>query len=748
MEDVTIKQEPDQEQQESETEQQQPEQQSEPLAKTRTRRANAGARMHEMIFAAEDDELFAQTYGGLLKGCDEDSSEDEEYIPKDLDDSSRRGENGDGNNDEQDDDDDAEDDDDDNVSDSDSDSDSGDDDSISDSDEGSDFDDTKDDDVNEYDDNKLNFKTEDRKIPLIKEPGSPSRAAYESCRKICSVCLGDKSDEDNEIIDCDSCGVSVHESCYGVLGESSNHSNNHNNSDSETKKDNDTISLHSNLSSESTEPWFCEPCRRSVKNPFCELCPNLGGIFKQTDTGRWIHMVCALYTRGVTFENVDSLSEVSLFELNYSLYGSKACTICEDRRLARSGVCIGCDAGLCKTFFHVTCAQREGLLFESHSDEVDPYFAQCKQHADKTIIKKQKRTCSALFARLKKLSQNPRSQSQQERIHKKLLEITLDPDPHMTKWSRDNRPPIPVKVSRSLMTSPSLIMRLTKKSELMGLDPKSAFMTVQDEMEMARQKWHIPPAFNLEFVAYCRDRTTRMVSMKKKNVELVNQNIKLKNEEASLRGKFNSIKELAHQQRYECEIMIKEARALQKLVATSTGRPFQLPLQMEQLIARCNNTKSRNQHAGDNERTSKHTANNHASNKTSSTYGCGKCGTVKDQHLLALCDTCNSYIHIYCLDPPLTRVPKKTKFGGWQCSDCSERDEEEQEEALEEQNILAIQEAAQDGPRRLRERIKFPEKYCHESMMMADFWSTHKKKSKKSSKGGSKSGHKKPKLEQ
>lgn len=241
---------------------------------------------------------------------------------------------------------------------------------------------------------------------------------------------------------------------------------------------------------------------------------------------------------------------------------------------------------------------------------------------------------------------------------------------------------------------------------------------------MARQKWHIPPAFNLEFVAYCNDRLTRMASMKKENTELVGQNATLKAEESNLREKYNSIKELVEKIRAESENMIKEARVLQRFVTSSTGKQFNLPLQIEQLIARCRN-------AGSNKliKTSK------SNDQTSSTHCCGKCGAVKDQHLLALCDTCHSYFHIYCLDPPLTRVPKKTRFGGWQCSDCSERDEEEQEEADEERNTQAIQEA--DGPRRLRERIKYPDKYSEESMLIADFWSTQKKRSKKSSKGKS-----------
>lgn len=376
----------------------------------------------------------------------------------------------------------------------------------------------------------------------------------------------------------------------------------------------------------------------------------------------------------------------------------------------------------------MTCAQKEGLLFESHSDEVDPYFAQCKQHADKDIIKKKKRLFTALHARLKRV-QAPEICS--ERIKEKLDELTKQPDPHLCKWNASNPPPIPKRVGRNLLTSPSVILKLTRKSELLGLDPKSAFMTVQDEMETARQKWHIPPAFNLEFVAYCRDRTTRMLSMKKQNVELVDQNLKLKLEESRLRDKYNNMKEIVSQLKTDCDNLIKEARSLQKNLSATTGKHFNLPLQLEQLINKCSNAANKSATVK---------SSNGAITKTSSTYGCGKCGTVKDQHLLALCDTCHSYIHIYCLDPPLTRVPKKTKFGGWQCSDCSERDEEEQEIAQEEQDNVANREI--DGPRRLRDRIKYPEKYCHESLMSADFWSVNKKRGKKTSGKGRPKGKK------
>ena len=90
--------------------------------------------------------------------------------------------------------------------------------------------------------------------------------------KICGCCLGQASSDANEIVECDGCGISVHEGCYGITESAG--------------------SIASTVSSASTEPWFCEPCRAGLDtSPNCEFCPILGGVYKQTDVGRWIHLV-------------------------------------------------------------------------------------------------------------------------------------------------------------------------------------------------------------------------------------------------------------------------------------------------------------------------------------------------------------------------------------------------------------------------------------------------------------------------
>lgn len=59
------------------------------------------------------------------------------------------------------------------------------------------------------------------------------------------------------------------------------------------------------------------------------------------------------------------------------------------------------------------------------------------------------------------------------------------------------------------------------------------------------------------------------------------------------------------------------------------------------------------------------------------TFECGICKRTTDQHLLAKCDTCKLRYHLSCLNPPLTRHPKKSKLYGWQCSECDKSEDSE-----------------------------------------------------------------------
>ncbi|KAL3276919.1 hypothetical protein HHI36_012287 [Cryptolaemus montrouzieri] len=497
---------------------------------------------------------------------------------------------------------------------------------------------------------------------------------------ICFGCLGDQSDSINEIIECDSCGVTVHEACYGVS---------------------DTVSLASTDSLSPTAPWFCEACRAGVMDPVCELCPNTGGIFKETDVGKWVHLVCALYVPGVAFGEVDKLTSVTLFEMPYNKWGAKSCSLCIDERFARTGVCIGCDAGMCRTYFHVTCAQKEGFLSEAHSEEVDqadPFYAHCKLHSDKTLVKKRKKNYLALqlrtHSRLIEFQKEGHSTSvEQLRIKRKLEKQKLH---YMSHKSLKPPPWVPTqKMPRLLTTSASACRRLLKKAQLMGIDTLA--LEMQDAQIAAlqdiRKKWHIAPAFSVEFIAYYLDRNDRLKSMKETLEKLLEENKILLHDQQTLRSKYDELLKVSvdttkkekdlKQSIHKFHSAILSASPtknlpnidnLSKPAVTRPPQPMMVPTAAALKMGvgfPLNNIP-----AGRMDRV----LSSHAKQDPLLLNECATCRQRRDQHLLAKCDTCSLYYHLNCLNPPLTRLPKKSKLYGWQCSECDKTSDSEVEE--------------------------------------------------------------------
>ncbi|RZF46227.1 hypothetical protein LSTR_LSTR010889 [Laodelphax striatellus] len=519
---------------------------------------------------------------------------------------------------------------------------------------------------------------------------------------ICCVCLGDRSDATNEIVECDGCGVTVHEGCYGVS---------------------ETDSFSSSVSSCSTMPWFCEACRAGVDNPECELCPNTGGIYKETDVGKWVHLVCALYIPGVAFGEVDKLGAVTLFEMAYSKWGAKACQLCDDKRLARSGVAVGCDAGMCRSYFHVTCGQAHGLLAEAHSEEVeqaDPFYAHCRLHSEKTLVRKRRRNWLALQLRTNKRKEEYAKEGhshlpQQLRIQRKLEKYR---GKYATFKVTKPSPWVPTqKMGRLLTTSASACRALWRKAELSGIDVEAWEIKEAQVAALAdvQRKWYIPPAFNFEFVGYYLDRNSRVGIMRRQLAEYLDENARLSDEQKVLQEEYDTMlkentKEIALTQ--SLKNTIKKYHSVILKVAPNKKLP-NLDLLGKQVVQ--TNTAYENHHplatphgvptpaalkagVGFPLRTSGSGSLNmgrgvqkHGRSDVPLNNDCGICRRNNDQHLLAKCDTCHLYYHLGCLNPPLTRMPKKNKIMGWQCSECDKESSGSEVECVDT-----------EAPRRLR----------------------------------------------
>lgn len=96
---------------------------------------------------------------------------------------------------------------------------------------------------------------------------------------------------------------------------------------------------------------------------------------------------------------------------------------------------------------------------------------------------------------------------------------------------------------RLLSTSASACRKLILKAELMGID--TAALEFQEAQMAAladvRKKWHIPPAFSVEFIGYYLDRISRLKEIKVSLHDQLELNKKLVDEQQILRDQYDDV---------------------------------------------------------------------------------------------------------------------------------------------------------------------------------------------------------------
>ncbi|KAK3333974.1 hypothetical protein B0T19DRAFT_419705 [Cercophora scortea] len=180
------------------------------------------------------------------------------------------------------------------------------------------------------------------KPPQTHRPRSSSAAAVngepqagEEQDSKCAICDDGDCENTNAIVFCDGCDLAVHQECYGVpfIPEGQ---------------------------------WLCRKCQLIGRGiPTCIFCPNTDGAFKQTNSSKWAHLLCAMWIPEVSLGNHTFMEPVMEVEKVPKTRWKLTCYICNQRM----GACIQCSNKNCYQAFHVTCARRGRLYLKMKNSQ-------------------------------------------------------------------------------------------------------------------------------------------------------------------------------------------------------------------------------------------------------------------------------------------------------------------------------------------------------------------------------------------
>ncbi|KAK9306803.1 hypothetical protein QLX08_002688 [Tetragonisca angustula] len=133
--------------------------------------------------------------------------------------------------------------------------------------------------------------------------------------------------ENDKLLRCRECHVTVHASCYGI-----------------------TV-LPTDLRN-----WACDKCKAGKTQVMCCLCPMRGGALKRTSDSNWAHILCALLLPGVTFKDAINKDPINVLTIKPDNVKQQCCYCGQ-----KDGACLKCS--YCTNLFHPSCGLVSGATF-------------------------------------------------------------------------------------------------------------------------------------------------------------------------------------------------------------------------------------------------------------------------------------------------------------------------------------------------------------------------------------------------
>ena len=159
----------------------------------------------------------------------------------------------------------------------------------------------------------------------------------------CAVCDDERDFDFDQLITCEACAVTVHQSCYGV-----------------PDIPDDTVG------------WLCRSCEHTggavSETPLCCLCPVAGGALKPTTIpSLWAHSACCQWIPETTVLDIERMEPIDNIANIQKERWSLLCTVCKQRMGAK----IQCCHPGCYLAYHPLCARATGLYMDANDDGDD-----------------------------------------------------------------------------------------------------------------------------------------------------------------------------------------------------------------------------------------------------------------------------------------------------------------------------------------------------------------------------------------